>query len=79
MSDRTYSAVRWKAITPSDTAKIEPRPTGVYASGAGVVIAVGDNGVSAPFGATDGQVLPIQPDQILATGTTATGLVALYN
>lgn len=79
MSNRTFSAYRWKAITPSDTATIEPQPVAVFVGGAGNVVAVGDDGVAATFAATAGAVLPIQPHRINSTSTTATGLIALYN
>ena len=76
--DALHTAGSWKAISPSDTAKIEPFPRSVYVGGAGTVIAVGQDGVSAPFVAVAGATLPIQPTQVLSTGTTATNLVALY-
>lgn len=79
MTDKTTTAVRWKAITPSNAAAIEPIPAAVYVGGAGDVVAVGTDGVAATFGATAGGLLQIQPSKILATGTTATGIVALYN
>lgn len=79
MSDRTYAAKQWADITKSDTATIEPIPASVYVGGAGDVVAVGADGTSATFTAADGAILPIQPHKIMSTGTTATGLVALYN
>jgi len=79
MSDRMYSALRWAAITPSDTVQIRPTPIAVYVGGAGNVTAIGDNGVSAVFAASAGQTLAIQPSFVMATGTTATALVRLYN
>lgn len=79
MSDKVSTALRWKAITPSDTAPIEPRPVAVFVGGGGTVTAIGDDGVSGAFVAVAGQVLQIQPNKVMATGTDATDLVALYN
>lgn len=78
-SDRTYSAISWAAVTPSDTAYIEPTPVGVYVGAEGNVVAEGSDGVTATFAAEAGAILPIQPRRILSTGTTATGIIALYN
>ena len=79
MSDRTYSATSWAAITPSDSATLAPVPVAIIATVAGDITAVGDDGVSAVFPIADGAMLTIQPHKIMATGTTATGLIALYN
>lgn len=79
MGEKTSTATSWAAVTPSDTAKIEPTPQAIRANVAGDIVAVGSDGVSVTFTVTDGGELPIQPVQILATGTTATGIVAFYN
>lgn len=79
MSDSTASAYTWAAVTPSNTAAIEPRPDALFIGGGGNVSAVGEDGVSATFAVADGAYLMIQPVRINATGTTATGIVALYN
>lgn len=73
-----FTSPNWAAITPSDTAKLEPIPRGVFVGSSGDVVAVGQDGVSATFAANAGDVLPIQPTKIMATSTTATGLIALY-
>ena len=78
-SDRTYSAKSWAAVTPSDSAFLEPTPVALYAGGAGDIVAQGANAVNTTFAVTAGAVLPIQPRQVLSTGTTATGIVGLYN
>lgn len=78
-TDRTHAATSWKAITPSDTANIQPTPVNVFVGTGGNVVAEDGEGNQATFTASDGQALPIQPVKILSTGTTATGLIALYN
>lgn len=75
MSDRTYPALRWAAITPG-TGAIEPTPVSVYCGVAGTVTAEGSDGNSEDFIVTAGQVLPIQPVRITAGPAS---LVALYN
>lgn len=79
MSDNLFSALRWEELTPSDTVAIEPFPVAIFVGTAGDVEAKGDDGVSATFVAVAGQTLSIQPRYVMATGTTATNLVALYN
>jgi len=69
----------WGAITPSDTVDL-PRVTDAILVGAGGnVAAVMQNNVPGVFtGVTAGTVLPIAARRVNAAGTTATGLVALY-
>lgn len=67
------------AITPSDSANIEQGSTdAIYVGGAGVVVAVFDDGKTANFTATAGATLPIRVKRINSTTTTATLMVALY-
>lgn len=71
------------AITKSDTVDIEQYillgPTdAVYVGGAGVVVAVFPNGLTAQFTCVAGQVLPIAIKRVNSTTTTATLLLALY-
>ncbi len=78
-SANTFSARRWKAITASNTAFCEPKPVALRANVAGDIVAVGDDGVSGTFTVAAGEILPVQPVQVLSTGTTATGIYGLYN
>ncbi len=50
----------------------------IYVGGAGVVVAVLQNGVLATFTAVAGQILPISAIRVNNTNTTATSMVALY-
>ena len=79
MSERTFSATRWAAITPSDTATIEPFPVSIRANVGGDIACVGSDGVAFTFTVTAGVTEPLQPIKVLATGTTATGIAGLYN
>lgn len=62
------------SITPSDTASNVC--SGLYIGEAGDVAVVGENGVGVTFTAVPvGTILPIRCARVLATGTTAGGLV----
>lgn len=67
------------AITKHDTDNI---PTGltkaVYVGGAGIVVAVHQDGSTCQFTAPAGALLPIQVKRVNSTTTTATLMVALY-
>lgn len=68
------------AITPSD-ADTFSEPVSVYVGVAGNVAVIPGNGVggSVTFvGVPAGSVLPCQVRTVLATGTTASSLVAIY-
>lgn len=67
------------AITTSDTVDIPQGLTdAVYVGGAGVVVAVFQDGSTLSFTTVAGSVLPLRVKRINATGTTATLLNALY-
>jgi hypothetical protein len=83
MSDLTKPATIWAAITPSDTVDI-PRqmnnlaPTRIYAAGAGNITMLDSNGTSALFVFAAAQTRDLSPTRIMATGTTATGIIGLW-
>lgn len=79
MSDRMHAGLRWKAITPSDTDLVEPVPASIVCAADGDLVLEGDDGNVETFTAIAGNVMPIQPRRILATGTTATGIVGIYH
>jgi hypothetical protein len=67
------------AITTSDATNLPGGLTeAVYVGGAGVVVAVFEDGTTANFTAVAGAILPLRVKRINATSTTATLLVALY-
>ena len=79
MSGRDISAADYAvAVTTSDSAKIPyPRALYVGVSGDVAVVMKGKSGSVVFKGAPVG-ILPIRPVQVLATGTTATDILALY-
>ncbi len=67
------------AVSPSDTARLGFVTRAVYVGGAGTLRVEMLGGETITFeGLAAGTVLPIRTGKILATGTTATALVALW-
>ena len=66
------------AVTPSDTVDIKPGSIGLNIGASGVVavvFAAGTDAVALTVSAGDS---PYEVSRVMATGTTATGIVALY-
>jgi hypothetical protein len=77
-SEATSPSKHFVNVTPSDTVDLARLPKGLYISGAGNVVCQNIDGTSATFTAVPaGTVLPIRAKRVLATGTTATGIVSL--
>lgn len=69
-------------VVPSDTIN-QFGPQGLlsdalYVGGAGIVVAVFENGVTSNFTAVAGEILPIRIKRVNATTTTATLMNLLY-
>lgn len=83
LSSITEPAQRWLAVTPSDVnilAQVNKRyPRALFIGGTGNVAIEDDSGNSETFlNIADGTILDVQPLRVLSTGTTATGIIALY-
>lgn len=65
------------AVTTDDTALI-PVTRGIYVGGAGDVKVQFADGTTATLKAVPLGLYPLQVQQVFATGTTATNIVALY-
>lgn len=76
---RTNSATKVAEITPNDSATLSLR--GIFVGGAGDVEFVDDDGNAATFTCVAGNILPVAGGacKVMATGTTATALVALQD
>lgn len=72
---RESPAVSHFPITPSDTDDLPLRPRVFRADVGGTVTARDESGVDITYTLVDGETLIFSPVRILATGTTATGLV----
>lgn len=67
------------AVVPSDSVLLPLLTTrGLYVGGAGSLAVQMADGMTVTFPAVAVGVLPLQVDKVLATGTTATNLLALY-
>jgi len=72
--------VNFDGSTYSATAAVKATPAyGIYAGGAGVVVAVFEDGTTASFTVTAGQLLPLKCIRVNSTSTTATLMIALYH
>ena len=76
-SDANYTD--GSAVTPSDSTVLSPPFRGLYVAATGVVVVTTLGGTDVTFtGVPAGSILPIVGTKVRATGTTATGIVALY-
>lgn len=76
-ADPTSSAVEAVSITPSDTATFDVTRA-LYIGTTGDVAVKMKNGATITFSSAPVGVLPIRVQQVLSTGTTASGIIALY-
>lgn len=80
--DTSYSAAKNAyAVTPHDTNEIgtyEPKAIYVGTGGTIVMKLVGDTASTTWTNVPDGALLPVRPSVILATGTTASDIIAIY-
>jgi hypothetical protein len=66
------------AVTPNDSTDLSETTRALYVGTAGSVAAVMASGASVSFGTVaSGTVLPVRVVRVLATGTTATAILAL--
>lgn len=73
--------VRGVAVTPSDGTDLTKKPCrGLMATGAGTVSVIleGDVATAVTLSLAVGVVLNVKATRVRSTGTTATGIVALY-
>lgn len=69
------------AVTKSDTVNFTQDAAccdALYVGGAGIVVAVLEDGTTVQFTCIAGQVLPVRMKRVNSTSTTATLMVALY-
>jgi hypothetical protein len=67
-----------RPLVPSDTIDLTGPTDAIWVGGSGIVVAVFENGQTANFTCTAGQILPLKVKRVNATATTATLLNALY-
>lgn len=66
------------AVTPDDTNGLTTPSNALMATASGNIVAVMLSGSTVTLALTAGTVYPLMVKQIKATGTTATGIIALY-
>jgi len=73
------SALNPFAVTPNDSVDLTIIPKALYVGGGGTVVLRGVNsGADTTFtNVAAGSTLMVRPRRVLATGTTATGIIAL--
>lgn len=73
-------SIKWTAasVTPADDADLARLAAVITCTGEGTIAVVTSGGSSVTLFCQAGGVLPVFVDRVLATGTTATGIVALY-
>jgi hypothetical protein len=69
---------RWEAVTPNDADTIEPPRGFIVITTAGDVTMKDDAGTSITLTVALDTVYKFSPKIIMATGTTAVGIIALY-
>ena len=76
----TMESLRWRAVnvTPNDGADLATDAAVITCLVAGNIAITASGGGSVTLYCDAGQVLPVFVDRVLSTGTTATGIVALY-
>lgn len=67
------------AVTPSDATTLDPVPRALYIGTAGnvAVILIDDSTAVTFVGVTAGSILPVRPQKVMATNTTASNIVAV--
>ncbi|MGB4107767.1 MAG: hypothetical protein WBK55_08235 [Alphaproteobacteria bacterium] len=70
---------KWVLVTPSNDDELEYLPRALFIAEAGDVALVGEDGNAEIFkDVAAGTILPVRPVKVLATGTDATEIIALY-
>lgn len=78
LQDITGPSGKFYSVTPNDLIDLPFVPRGIYVGGFGDVVMVDSEGNEATFvSLAIGVPHPLRPVRIKATGTTATGIVAL--
>lgn len=67
------------AVTPDDDAALTTDARALFVGGAGNLTLITSGGDAVTFtGVPAGSILPVRTRQVKATGTTATGIVAIW-
>ncbi|MCU6454362.1 hypothetical protein LPN01_09745 [Sphingomonas sp. A2-49] len=74
---------RAKAVAPSDTVDLTETPKALYVGTGGDIAMIGDNEATGAAAVVwrnvpAGAIVPFRPRRVLATGTTAADMLAIY-
>ncbi|ADE84839.1 spike base protein, RCAP_Rcc01079 family [Rhodobacter capsulatus] len=67
-------AVRHYEITPSDSTDLARRPRALRVQTGGTLVLRDETGITVTYTVFAGEILPVRPVRVLATGTTATAV-----
>lgn len=74
-----HNGYRFAEVTPSDSTDLTTTGAALYVGNGGDVVVVSLEGNEVTFeNVRDGSWMPIQVARVKSTGTTATGIVAVY-
>ena len=75
-----FDSLRWSAadVTPNDGTDLPKIPAIIFCLVSGDIRVTASGGGTVTFAGVAGQPLPVFVDRVLSTGTTATGIVAVY-
>ncbi|MGE8367006.1 spike base protein, RCAP_Rcc01079 family [Cupriavidus sp.] len=78
--DASSPAIKAAVVTPSDTAVLDPPTKSLYIGTTGdLTVVLADDTTTVTFTQVPaGTVLPVMVKKVMATGTAATNIVALY-
>lgn len=68
------------AVTPNDSTDLTNLPKAIYVgTGGSLVVRLADDSTNVTLSnVADGSLLPLRVKRVIATGTTASGIVAFY-
>jgi hypothetical protein len=77
-ADATVAAKRAVAVTPTDALLIPATRALYVGTGGTLVVRMAEDDATATFTNVAAGIFPVQVVEVLSTGTTASGILALY-
>ncbi len=78
-ADQAAPGRSWRAVTPSNSTNLPGGCRALWVGTAGDLSLVGDDDTAIVFTTpSNGYLLPLGPKRVNSTGTTASGIVAIY-
>lgn len=75
-----FNSIQWSAasVTPNDGADLPRVAARIHCLASGTIQVTASGGGTVTLAGVPGTPLPVLVDRVFATGTTATGIVAVY-